>query len=57
MTVGRSDNPQNTKLGEYVVLEEEAPLHHWSFRTRRDAATGIPSTKDAVPRLGLHLSS
>lgn len=32
MTVGRSDNPQNAKSGEYyLVLEQGAPLYNWFF--------------------------
>ena len=59
MTVGRSDNHQNAKSGVYyLVLEQGAPLYNWFFLGLvRDAATGNPSTKDAVPQLVLHLNS
>lgn len=59
MTVGRSDNPQNAESGEYyLVLEQGAPLYNWFFKGLvRNAATGNPSTKAAVPQLAPHLSS
>lgn len=58
MTMGRSGNPQNAKLGEYFwCLNKKLHFTTGVLGLVRKAATGSPSTEDAVPQLGLHLNS
>lgn len=57
MTVGRSENPQNAKSGEYLVLEQEAPLHKRFFSDLEERSNRKSSTPDAVTRRALHLNS